>query len=148
MGLSLHTASWIASKSDVHSQQHFFYLGHEGELQVDQAHRGYHTATTSEGYASLNPLFMKYMPSDGQFAGQGAYGYQSIERFIDAVSAISHGEAQPEDFDKLLGTAAQTLQTTAILQAGRISLDGGGMPVEICYGSQEPLRPASLKELI
>ncbi len=148
LGISLHAASWIAPKSDVHSQQRFFYMGHEGELQVDQAHRGYTSATPSGGYASLNPLFMKYTPSDGRFAGQGAYGYQSIERFVVAATAIADGQAKPEEFDNILATAAQTLQTTAILQAGRISLDRGGIPVEICYGDREPFMPESLRKFI
>jgi D-galacturonate reductase len=37
---AFYTASWIAPKSDVHSQQRFYYLGHKGEVQIDQAHRG------------------------------------------------------------------------------------------------------------
>ncbi|NEO49794.1 MAG: Gfo/Idh/MocA family oxidoreductase [Moorea sp. SIO4G2] len=144
LGISIHTASWIAPKSDVHSQQRFFYMGHQGELQVDQAHRGYTTATVSGGYASINPLFMKYEPSDGKFAGQGAYGYQSLERFVDAVGSINEGKAEPKDFDNILATAARTLQTTAILEAGRLSLDSGGLPVEIKYSSQELLTPETL----
>ncbi|NET62028.1 MAG: Gfo/Idh/MocA family oxidoreductase [Symploca sp. SIO2E6] len=140
LGIAVHTASWIAPKSDVHSQQRFFYMGHQGELQIDQAHRGYTTATVSGGYASINPLFMKYEPSDGKFAGQGAYGYQSIERFIDAVVRINEGKAEPKDFDNTLATAARTLQTTAILEAGRLSLDSGGLPVEIKYSTRESLK--------
>ena len=144
LGTSIHTASWIAPKSDVHSQQRFFYMGHDGELQVDQAHRGYNTATVAEGYASLNPLFMKYTPSDGQFAGQDGYGYRSIERFIDAVTKIKHESAKPEDFETKLPTIAQTLQSTAILQAGRLSLDHKSMPVMLHYSQSEPLVPIQL----
>jgi D-galacturonate reductase len=144
LGIAIHTASWIAPKSDVHSQQRFFYMGHQGELQIDQAHRGYTTATVSGGYASINPLFMKYEPSDGKFAGQGAYGYQSMERFIDAVVSINEGKAEPKDFDNTLATAARTLQTTAILEAGRLSLDSNGSPVEINYSPREPLTPELL----
>lgn len=142
LGISIHTASWIAPKSDVHSQQRFFYMGHQGELQIDQAHRGYATATVLGGYASINPLFMKYEPSDGKFAGQGTYGYQSFERFVDAVGSINQGKAEPRDFDKILPTAGGTIQTTAILETGRLSLDNGGLPIEIQYSSQELLKPS------
>jgi D-galacturonate reductase len=141
LGISVHTASWIAPKSDVHSQQRFFYMGHQGELQIDQAHRGYSSATVSGGYASINPLFMKYEPSNGKFAGQRAYGYQSIEKFIDAVAGIKEG-AKPEDFDNDIATAGKTLQTTAILEASRISLDNNTL-VEINYSSSESLIPVS-----
>ena len=35
-GTALYTASWSAPKADVHSQQRFHYMGHEGEITVDQ----------------------------------------------------------------------------------------------------------------
>ena len=37
-----------------------------GELSVDQAHRGYTTTTDAEGHKSVNPLFMKYLPTNGE----------------------------------------------------------------------------------
>ena len=124
---AFYTSSWIAPPSDVHSQQRFFYMGHEGEIQVDQAHRGYSLATEATGYASANPLFMKYAPdADGYFAGQTGYGYRSIEAFVDAVAAIRRGDAAPDDFRGKLATASETLPVTAILEAGRRSLDHQG----------------------
>lgn len=129
---AVYTASWIAPRSDVHSQQRFFYMGHLGELTVDQAHRGYSSADDGDGYRSLNPLFMKYTPdSAGNFAGQLGYGYRSIEAFIQAVCQIRQGEAQPEDFESVLATARGTLLVTAILEAGRKSLDAGGATIPI-----------------
>ena len=50
LGTGLYTSSWIAPKSDVHSQQRFFYMGHTGEVDVDQAHRGYTVATDDNGF--------------------------------------------------------------------------------------------------
>jgi D-galacturonate reductase len=144
LGTSIHTASWIAPKSDVHSQQRFFLMGQGGELQVDQAHRGYSAATLQEGYASLNPLFMKYTPADGRFVGQDGYGYRSIEKFIDAAICINQKDMMPEEFDTTLPTVAQTLQTTAILQAGRLSLDHENLPVSLYYTESEPLVPNHL----
>jgi D-galacturonate reductase len=44
LGHAVYTSSWVAPKADVHSQQRFFYMGHKGEISVDQAHRGYTTA--------------------------------------------------------------------------------------------------------
>ena len=40
-GHALYTASWVAAKSDVHSQQRFFCLMDGGEITADQCHRGY-----------------------------------------------------------------------------------------------------------
>lgn len=68
---------------------------------------------------------MKYSPSEsGHFDGQRGYGYVSIEKFIDAARSVSAGEAQAAEFDTQgLPTIANTVLTTAILNAGRISLD-------------------------
>jgi D-galacturonate reductase len=123
---AVYTSSWIAPNSDVHSQQRFFYMAHAGEVQVDQAHRGYSLATDAAGYASANPLFMKYVPdADGCFAGQTGYGYRSIEAFIDAALAIRAGKANVASYSGKLATVQETVLVTAILEAGRRSLDDG-----------------------
>ena len=71
-------------------------MGAEGEVTVDQAHRGYSVATDALGFMSENPLFMKYTPTDGRFAGQAGYGYRSIEAFIEAAEAVTCGAACDE----------------------------------------------------
>lgn len=135
-GTAVYTASWVAPKSDVHSQQRFFYMGHNGEVTVDQAHRGYSVATDDCGFASHNPLFMKYKPNgSGQFAGQGGYGYRSIEAFVNAAQAIREGAASPRDFRDQLATVADTVVVTAILEAGRRSLDRDGEVIPLEFDS-------------
>jgi D-galacturonate reductase len=68
---------------------------------------------------------MKYSPSEsGYFDGQRGYGYISIEKFVDAARHVNAGLAKPADYDGHgLPTIANTVLTTAILNAGRISLD-------------------------
>jgi D-galacturonate reductase len=133
---AFYTASWNAPKSDVHSQQRFYYLGHKGEVQIDQAHRGYSLATDAAGFCSPNPLFMKYTPdAQGYFSGQSGYGYRSIEAFVDAVAQVRLGVATPADFRGGLATVEDTVLVTAILEAGRRSLDSGGMPHQIEYAA-------------
>jgi D-galacturonate reductase len=145
LATAVYTSSWIAPPSDVHSQQRFFYLGHDGEVQIDQAHRGYTVATDTGGLASVNPLFMKYAPDDGgYFAGQDGYGYRSIEDFVNAALAIRAGEASADDFRGKLATCAETTLVTAILEAGRRSLDDGGRVYEIVYDGTLK-RPMDLK---
>jgi len=135
-GMATYTSSWIAPPADVHSQQRFFYMGHDGEVTIDQAHRGFSMATDDAGYASVNPLFMKYTPgSDGEFAGQAGYGYQSIEAFVDAVQQLNKGDCQPSDFSNRLALAGETLFVTAILEAGRRSLDSG-KPQQLVFDSR------------
>lgn len=52
------------------------------------------------------------------------YGYISIEKFVDAARDVNAGIAAPGDFDKQgLPTIRNTIVTTAIIHAGRISLD-------------------------
>jgi D-galacturonate reductase len=131
--IASYTSSWIAPPGDVHSQQRFFAMTQAGEVTVDQAHRGYSTAVDGKGYASPNPLFMKYTPDEGRFVGQTGYGYRSLEAFVDAVAAINAGRASARDFDASLPTVHTTYLTTAVLEAGRRSLDAGGAVVEIVY---------------
>jgi D-galacturonate reductase len=135
---AIYTASWIAPKADVHSQQRFFYMGHLGELTIDQAHRGYTLASDETGFSSLNPLFMKFTPdADGFFCGQSGYGYRSVEQFIRAADEIRQGRAEPEDYCGKLATAQETLMVTAILEAGRKSLDADGREVKIQHGADQ-----------
>jgi D-galacturonate reductase len=131
-GTGVYTASWIAPRSDVHSQQRFFYMGARGEVTVDQAHRGYTVATDADGFRSANPLFMKYEPDvRGRFAGRGGYGYRSVEDFVLAAGAVNAGEARVEDFRDKLATVQDTGWVTAILEAGRKSLDAGGAVIAL-----------------
>ena len=112
-GTAVYTASWIAAKAEVHSQQRFFALHHAGEVRVDQARRGYDFTSDAGGHQTPNPLFYRYIPdANGRFAGQSSYGYQSIADFI-------LGKREN------LATIETTRNTTAILEAGRRSLDTG-----------------------
>ncbi len=131
---AVYTANWIAPKSDVHSQQRFFYVGRQGEIRIDQAHRGYTLASDDHGFSSPNPLFMKYTPdADGYFSGQTGYGYKSLEAFVDAAASINAKQSKPADFRGSLATVEDTIPVTAILEAGRRSLDDGQRVFQIDY---------------
>jgi len=77
------------------------------------------------GLAYTNPFYMKYSPNEaGEFDGQRGYGYVSIEKFIDACQAVNDGQVTPAELDRRgLPTIKNTVLTTAILEAGRRSLD-------------------------
>uniref|UniRef100_A0A7S0Q5X9 Gfo/Idh/MocA-like oxidoreductase N-terminal domain-containing protein n=1 Tax=Coccolithus braarudii TaxID=221442 RepID=A0A7S0Q5X9_9EUKA len=146
MGHALFTSSWIAPKADVHSQQRWFYMGQKGEISVDQAHRGYTVCSDEAGYGSVNPLFWKPTvdASTGLFAGQRCYGYLSFEAFIDAAAVCNKGDRSPSDFDTVMPTMATTHEATAILEAGRLSLDAGGLPFELVYHDDASITPTSI----
>jgi len=132
--VSVYTASWIAPPSDVHSQQRFFYMGQEGQVQIDQAHRGYSLATEEGGHASANPLFMRYAPdARGKFAGTRCYGYLSFEAFIESVAEWKAAGGPTDQIDPALATLDSTVLTTAILQAGRMSLDAPNGPSKVVF---------------
>ncbi|OZJ05262.1 hypothetical protein BZG36_01942 [Bifiguratus adelaidae] len=125
-GTAVYTASWTApSASEVHSQQHFHYLAEKGEIRVDQAHRGYSVTTDEVAYANLNPFYMKYTPDeDGHFDGQRGYGYISLEKFVDLARKVNQNTITLDEIDQRgLPTIRNTAITTAILEAGRRSLD-------------------------
>lgn len=68
---------------------------------------------------------MKYAPDEnGNFAGQGGYGYISFEKFVDSVTDLKNCKVTLEQLDKKgLPTLKNTIATGAILEAGRRSLD-------------------------
>ncbi|KAL2191225.1 D-galacturonic acid reductase [Thermothelomyces heterothallicus CBS 203.75] len=123
----VYTASWTApQKAGVHSNQYFHYLAKDGEITVNQAKRGYDVAEDAAGQLVwYNPFYMRYAPDeDGNFNGQSGYGYVSFEKFVDGCRAINAGELKPADLDaKGLPTLRNTIATTAILEAGRRSID-------------------------
>ncbi|PYI10439.1 NAD(P)-binding protein [Aspergillus sclerotiicarbonarius CBS 121057] len=122
----IYTASWTApQRAGVHSNQYFHYMGSKGEIRVNQAKRGYDVTEDESGLAWINPFYMKYAPDEeGNFGGQTGYGYISFEKFIDAVTAVNEGRLTLDQLDaRPIPTLQNTVATTAILHAGRISLD-------------------------
>jgi D-galacturonate reductase len=81
----------------------------------------------------------------GYFAGQNGYGYRSIEAFIDAVADLNAKKTDMDKCDARLATIGTTLQETAVLEAGRISLDNQCARVEIIYENDTSLVPIELK---
>jgi D-galacturonate reductase len=126
----VYTASWTApQRAGVHSNQYFHYMASNGEIRVDQAKRGYDVADDNiadKGLMWYNPFYMRYAPDEeGNFGGQGGYGYVSFEKFVDGCSLVNkNGGAALKELDKRgLPTLRNTVLTTAILEAGRRSLD-------------------------
>nr|POE88223.1 udp-n-acetylglucosamine 3-dehydrogenase [Quercus suber] len=122
----IYTASWTApQKAGVHSNQYFHYMASKGEVRVNQAKRGYDVTEDESGLTWYNPFYMKYAPDEeGNFAGQGGYGYVSFEKFVDGCTALRDGKVSLDDLDNRgLPTLKNTIATGAILEAGRISLD-------------------------
>ena len=99
---------------------------------MDQAKKGYIISSDSAGQVQwFNPFYMHYAPDEeGNFSGTG-YGYVSYEKLVDAVTALKEGRVTLDGLDRRgLSTLKNTLATTAILKAGRMSLDEK-RPVEI-----------------
>lgn len=101
-------------------------MASRGEIRIDQAKRGYDVASDDAGQIQwFNPFYMRYAPDEeGNFNGQTGYGYISFEKFVDGVIALKEGRATLEDLDNRgLPSLKNTIATTAILEAGRRSLD-------------------------
>ena len=84
-------------------------------------------------------LISRYTPdASGFFAGQSGYGYQSIARFIAAAVDVSQGRRTVSEIqaEGVLALADSTLAVTAVLEAGRMSLDADGAGVVIEYDGE------------
>lgn len=93
IGTSVFVSSWVGPNTgEVHTQQRFSCLCEEGEIRVDQAHRGYEVTVRGDKYRSLNPLYMDYSGEEKldvsgavtitEFVGQLGYGYRPIETWV------------------------------------------------------------------
>jgi hypothetical protein len=101
---------------------------HTHATRQPTTHHTPHTAPTT---------LRRYTPdANGLFAGQSGYGYVSIAAFIEAAASLNSGARSAAHYEQegQLALAASTLAVTAILQAGRLSLDNRGAPVDIMYG--------------
>ena len=113
-------------------------MGLTGCRESVQSIKGHLWGLLSEEMDSF--LFMKYAPGDdGSFVGQTGYGYRSIEDFVDAACTIGQAKAGPADFRGSLATVQETDLVTAILEAGRRSLDAGGQRFTIDYDAERRL---------
>lgn len=81
-----------APKSDLQSQQWFFYKGTKGQINVDQGHCCSNVAQDETLFASVNPLFIKYTPTYGKFSGHDSYGVRSSEFVSMPVAALMQGK--------------------------------------------------------
>lgn len=104
------------------SDQKYKVVGTLGRLECDQKNRGLEFVTEKSGIQQINPYFSEYLPDIGgktQFSG---YGYESISRFIDDVSAMQNGS---EDLASLINTRPSikdALVSTAVVDAVNRSL--------------------------
>lgn len=122
-------------------------MGSKGEVRINQGKRGYDFTTDDQGQliwvnpyvspllltlpgdwnppADIPSFYMRYAPDEeGNFGGQTGYGYISFEKFIDAVTAVNEKRVTLDELDaRPLPTLKNTIATTAILHAGRVSLD-------------------------
>ena len=143
-GTATYTSSWVSPPCDVHSQQRFSALCAGGEINIDQARRGYTASSAAGGgLKNCNPLFMKYEPKNGKFAGQKCYGYESIERFVESAIQVNDGSSVADFDDGEHPSVNTTTQTTAVLEAGKLSLDEEGARVDIVYDGDN-LVPTSI----
>lgn len=122
-------------------------MGAKGEVNVSQCHRGYYVNTDDAHLASVNPLYWKPTPDavTKEFKGQRTYGYLTFEATIDAVTKVNSGVQKVTDYDGVLPTMATTSCATAILEAGRLSLDEGGRAVELIYKNDKAATPIGLR---
>lgn len=119
-------------------------MASKGEIRVNQAKRGYEVtddaaASSALGVSWSNPFYMRYAPDEsGNFGGQSGYGYVSFEKFIDAVNELNAGQTTLDELDaRGLPTLKNTLNTAAVLTAGRVSLNNNGLPVSISGSGEE-----------
>ncbi|MBS3136589.1 Gfo/Idh/MocA family oxidoreductase [Candidatus Woesearchaeota archaeon] len=144
-GTATYTAGWVdLPGAEAYSRQGFSCQMENGHFEIDQTHRGY-LHVSKDGAKSPNPAFFNYSPDDaGFFDGRGCYGYESIARFMELARGVRQGSTNLEDAVRRYPSIQRTLQLTAILEAGRISLVSG-KEVKIGYDAEKSTEPSDLE---
>jgi D-galacturonate reductase len=99
----------------------------------------------SSSLSLSNPLISFCLDHRGHFAGQQGYGYVSIETFVQNVIGISEGGITLTQAEEDLASIRTTVGVTAILDAGRKSINDGGKPYRIVYSETDPETPVTLE---
>lgn len=74
------------------------------------------------------------------------YGFKSFSAFVDAVHRVRDGSATIDQVAPSIAMGRDTIQATAVLEAGRRSLDAGnGRPCRILYDDGDWNVPTALR---
>jgi len=116
--------NWIDPKcSTAMSQQKMKIIGTKGRLESDQTDRGLRIFT-DDCFEEVNPYFCQSYPTlDGKNIEYQGYGIQSICQFLQDVKSIVDGQHKPEDFRGRRPTFADSLVSTAVVEAANLSLE-------------------------
>jgi hypothetical protein len=69
----------------------------------------------------------------------------TFESTIDAATRCNKGSNKTTDYDGVLPTMATTSGATAILEAGRRSLDNNNRPMELIYANDKSYTPIGIR---
>ena len=109
-------------------------------------------------YSYVSPDFFRLVPWEGEGLRPIGYGYDSLEALVDAaqrvdaaaggLSGAAAGKARADALDAidqaaLVATPANSSANDLVVEAGRLSITGGGRPVRIQWsGSSGRVVPA------
>ncbi len=139
--------SWILpEKNPCLSNQGFQMTCTQGEFRADNANRNSNFSTTENGYELFNPYFFKpYIdwnnPEENLYLG---YGAESIIQAIDDCLHINQEIKNPDrkmslekrkriisELEGLRPLPSQAIVSTAVIEAGKMSILKDGHPVRI-----------------
>ena len=138
VGVATYVASWIAPQGGLPHATIFPLHGpSRGDPRGPGPSRIHHVHGRRRDSRSEPAVHEIHPGTDGTFAGQHGYGYRSIEEFVEAAEDVNAGRATAEEVSArdMLATVDATARVTAMLEAGRMSLDAGGRGVRILYPS-------------
>lgn len=107
------------------SLQRMRVIGEYGRLECDQTDRGI-TRMLPSGIDTPNPYFAEFLPHPERGEFFQGYGYRSVREFLMDVRDIEQNGRDPQTLHATRPTFARALQTTAVLEAVRESLQQNG----------------------
>lgn len=116
--------NWIdPENTSAMSDQNIKFVGSKGRFEGDQKNRGVLSVTDNKKIEHINPDFCRsYQTNNDKMIWEG-YGVDSIKSFLNDVYQIINKGRTPKYFDDLRPTFAESLFSTAVIEAANISLN-------------------------
>ena len=146
-GVATYTACWAEPQSAWYSGQGFSIVFEGAGTITSQDHRGQQFYGDGQQFRFNNPFYFNGQPNEqGNLETEGLYGFESIKAFVDAATNVNTGKLNLDQARDKIVPVDKTIQTTAVIQAGDLSLHNGGVEYGIVYNDDVDLVPRSLAQ--
>jgi len=144
LGTAVYSSASVDQSNCSKKREKLYYVGENGDLNISPGQCGYEYNTNSNGSGTTYPLYMKYSTSSGYFEGQVGYAYRSLESFVNGARKANAYKNSSLSLDGFFSSLEDNLATSAILEAGKLSIENGSKMYCISYDGPQKNIPTNI----